>query len=40
VGDVEAKAGHEFICGSMERHEFRFPPIAEWIRQHLEYSIA
>jgi death-on-curing protein len=34
--DVEAKAGHEFICGSMERHEFRFAPIAEWIRHHLK----
>ena len=34
--DVEAKAGHEFICGSMERHEFRFAIILEWIRQHIK----
>lgn len=33
--DVEAKAGHEFICGSMERHEFRFANIAEWIQRHV-----
>ena len=31
---VEAAAGHEFIGGSMDRHEFRFPRILEWIRRH------
>jgi death-on-curing protein len=31
---VEAAAGHEFISGSMDRHEFRFPQILEWIRRH------
>lgn len=32
--EVEGAAGHEFISGSMDRHEFRFPQILEWIRQH------
>ena len=31
---VEAAAGYEFINGSMERHEFRFPQILDWIRRH------
>ena len=31
---VEAAAGYEFINGSMERHEFRFAQILEWVRQH------
>lgn len=31
---VEAAAGYEFINGSMERHEFRFAKIVEWIRHH------
>jgi len=31
--DVEAKAGYEFISGSMERGEFRFAKILGWIRQ-------
>src|SRR5436309_7406138 len=31
---VEAMAGYEFIVGSMERHEFRFAQILEWIHQH------
>jgi len=34
--DVEAEAGYEFICGSMERHEFRFAQIAEWIQRYLK----
>jgi death-on-curing protein len=33
--EVEASAGYEFITGSMERHEFRFAQIVEWIRQHM-----
>ena len=33
---VEAAAGYAFINGSMERHEFRFPRILEWIRQHIK----
>ena len=31
---VQAAAGYEFINGSMERHEFRFAKILDWIRQH------
>jgi death-on-curing protein len=34
--EVEAAAAHAFITGSMERHEFRFPKILDWIRQHLK----
>jgi death-on-curing protein len=33
---VEARKGYQFIVGSMERHDFRFPQILEWIRQHLK----
>jgi len=33
--DVSAPEGHEFIDGSMNRSEFRFPQILEWIRQHI-----
>ena len=32
---VEPKAGYEFITGSMERHEFRFAQILDWIRRHM-----
>ena len=32
--EVEGAAGYEFITGSMERHEFRFPQILAWIRRH------
>ena len=31
--EVEGAAGYDFINGSMERHEFRFGRILEWIRQ-------
>ena len=34
--EVEARAGYEFIVGSRERHEFRFPDILDWIRQHIK----
>jgi death-on-curing protein len=34
--EVDAPAGYEFIEGSMERHEFRFPNILDWIRQHIK----
>jgi death-on-curing protein len=34
--EVDAQAGHEFIYGSMDRHEFRFPQILDWIRQHIK----
>ena len=33
---VEAKAGHEFIYGSMDRGEFRFSLILDWIRRHIK----
>jgi death on curing protein len=34
--EIDAPAGYEFIEGSMERHEFRFPKILDWIRQHIK----
>jgi|SRR5215468_1591255 len=34
--EVDALAGYEFIEGSMERHEFRFPKILDWVRQHIK----
>lgn len=34
--EVEAKAGYDFINGSMERHEFRFTQILGWIQKHLQ----
>lgn len=34
--EVEAADGYEFICGSMDRHEFRFAQIVAWIRQHIK----
>ncbi|SPE44956.1 Death-on-curing family protein [Candidatus Sulfotelmatobacter sp. SbA7] len=33
--EVEGLEGHAFIVGSMERHEFRFAQILDWIRQHI-----
>jgi len=33
---VEAAAGYEFISGSMDRREFRFAQILDWIRQHIK----
>ena len=34
--DVGGPEGHEFIDGSMNRSEFRFPQILDWIRQHIK----
>jgi death-on-curing protein len=34
--EVEGRDGHRFIVGSMERREFRFAQILEWIRQHIK----
>ena len=39
--EVEGLDGHAFIVGSidrgsMDRHEFRFAQILDWIRQHIE----
>jgi death on curing protein len=31
--EVDAQAGYEFIYGSMDCGEFRFPKILDWIRQ-------
>jgi death-on-curing protein len=33
---VEVRDGHEFINGSMERHEFRFAQILDWIHGHIK----
>jgi death on curing protein len=33
--EVVATEGYEFIAGSMERQEFRFSRIVEWIRQRM-----
>jgi death on curing protein len=32
--EVEGLDAHTFIDGSMDRHEFRFAQILDWIRQH------
>jgi len=34
--EVDGLEGYAFIYGSMDRHEFRFPQILDWIRQHIE----
>ena len=34
--EVSAPDGQAFIEGSLERHEFRFAQILEWIRQHIK----
>jgi death-on-curing protein len=34
--EVEAADGYEFISGSMDRHEFRFAKILDWIRHHVK----
>ncbi len=34
--DVIAEEGHEFIVGSMDRHEFRFAQILSWIREQIK----
>ena len=34
--EVEGLEGHAFIIGSMERHEFRFAQILDWIRKHIK----
>jgi len=32
--EIDAAEGYAFISGSMERHEFRFAQILEWVRLH------
>lgn len=34
--DVISEEGYEFIDGSMDRHEFRFAQILQWIREHIK----
>jgi death-on-curing protein len=34
--EVEGPDGHAFIYGSMDRHEFRFAQILDWIRRHIK----
>ncbi len=34
--EVKGLAGHAFIVGSMERREFRFGQIVDWIREHIK----
>jgi death-on-curing protein len=34
--EVEGAAGFEFISGSMDRHEFRYAQILDWIRRHVK----
>jgi len=34
--DVEAEKGYAFIYGSMDRHEFHFAQILDWIREHIK----
>jgi death-on-curing protein len=34
--EVEGPDGCSFIYGSMDRHEFRFAQILDWIRQHIQ----
>ena len=34
--EVEAAEGFDFINGSMERGEFRFARIVDWIRKHIK----
>jgi death on curing protein len=34
--EVEDLDGHAFIVGSMERHEFRFAQILDWVRQNIK----
>lgn len=34
--DVDARAGYAFITGSIERNEFRFLIILDWIRLHIK----
>jgi death on curing protein len=34
--EVEGLDGYEFIYGSMDRHEFRFVKILDWIRQNIK----
>ena len=32
--EVDPLDGYEFIHGSLDRHEFRFPKLVDWTREH------
>ncbi|MGB9234145.1 MAG: type II toxin-antitoxin system death-on-curing family toxin [Terriglobales bacterium] len=34
--EVDGESGYDFIYGSMDRHEFRYAQILDWIRQHVK----
>jgi death-on-curing protein len=34
--EIEAQEGYAFIDGSLDRHEFHFAQILDWIRQHIK----
>src|SRR4029077_14923693 len=34
--EVGSGAGYDFINGSLERHEFRFAQILDWLREHVQ----
>lgn len=34
--DVTSDEGYEFVYGSMDRHEFKFARVLEWIQEHIE----
>ena len=34
--EVEGMAGYEFISGSMDRQQFRFAQILDWIRRYIK----
>lgn len=34
--EIDGLSGHAFIVGSMERREFRFAQILDWIRQNIK----
>src|SRR5579864_6366100 len=34
--EVEALEGYQFIYGSLDQHEFRFPKILDWLRPHIK----
>ena len=34
--EVCAAEGHEFVYGSMDRGEYRFPRILEWLRERVK----
>jgi death on curing protein len=37
--EADTEEGYAFIYGSMDRNEFRFAKIADWIRQHIKPHI-